>query len=404
MGISRVQRGIYNDIFFIIQITMKNYLILLCMLALVLVCSSAKREQKQFSLFSIVSFKQESCSAVSTSGVKGVCMTSSECNNLSGGTADGNCAASFGVCCVISISTCGSSISQNCSYIENPGYPSTYSTTGDCSYTVSRCQDDICQIRLDFFAGSLQQPSTAAATCTDTILDITAGTTSQSFTTNPPNLCGNIKGQHLYIDSGRAATAATLKFTLATSETNTWKIKVTQIECWNPSKAPEGCMQYFYGSNVYTVTSFNWDGSTGCTSGCIYNNQQYNVCFRGEKGMCGSQISVTPVSSSLDAFQLGSEEAIEFAETTYELCGEEEFAFLLIHGIDSETGDSYCGDYFSTVGAEAITGDRATANGSVLTSGSDPFKFMVVAGDTDQASDGSAGFSLDVAQVACGQP
>ena len=30
---------------------------------------------------------------------------------------------------------------KNCTYIDNPGYPGTYSTTGDCSYTVSRCQD-----------------------------------------------------------------------------------------------------------------------------------------------------------------------------------------------------------------------------------------------------------------------
>ena len=30
---------------------------------------------------------------------------------------------------------------QNCTYIESPGYPSDYSTSGDCSYTVNRCQD-----------------------------------------------------------------------------------------------------------------------------------------------------------------------------------------------------------------------------------------------------------------------
>jgi hypothetical protein len=60
--------------------------------------------------------------------------------------------------------------------------------------------EDICQIRLDFFSTTLQQPSsTAGATagvCTDTILDITSGTTSNSFTTNPPNLCGTLTGQH----------------------------------------------------------------------------------------------------------------------------------------------------------------------------------------------------------------
>jgi len=53
---------------------------------------------------------------------------------------------------------------------------------------------------LDFFSATLQQPdSTAGATagaCTDTILDITSGTTSSSFTTSPPNLCGTLTGQH----------------------------------------------------------------------------------------------------------------------------------------------------------------------------------------------------------------
>jgi len=360
---------------------------------LILVCT-ATRKQKQFSLFSIVSFKQESCSAVSTSGVKGVCMTSSECNNMSGGTADGNCAASFGVCCVISISTCGSTISQNCSYIENPSYPSAYSTTGDCSYTVSRCQDDICQIRLDFFAASLQQPSTTASggtapACTDTYLDISAGTTSESFVSDPPsNLCGTLTGQHIYIDSGRASTAATLKFTLGSAESNTWKIKVTQIECWNPSKAPEGCMQYFYGDFRHTVTSMNWDGTSTCSTGCNLGDQQYTVCFRPEQGMCAMQIQPTKVSSSLDAFKLG-------ADTTgmvhLDVC-DEEYAYLIINNLNHETGDTFCGEHFNT---EVST----TSDGTVQTGGSNPFQFIVAAEEDVEAT---AGFSLDVQQIACG--
>ena len=39
------------------------------------------------------------CDAISTAGLKGVCMTTTECQGT--GTTDGNCAASFGVCCVI---------------------------------------------------------------------------------------------------------------------------------------------------------------------------------------------------------------------------------------------------------------------------------------------------------------
>merc|ERR1712209_216495 len=96
--------------------------------------SLEKRDPKQFSLFSIVTFKNAECSSASTSGLKGVCMTSSECNDK--GYSDGNCAASFGVCCIQRVSTCGGTVENNCTYIDNPSYPSTYTSTSSCSYTV----------------------------------------------------------------------------------------------------------------------------------------------------------------------------------------------------------------------------------------------------------------------------
>ena len=34
----------------------------------------------------------------------------------------------------------------------------------------------------------------------------------------------------VYVEQGRATTATTLTFTIATG--GTWKVKVTQIECW----------------------------------------------------------------------------------------------------------------------------------------------------------------------------
>ena len=81
----------------------------------------------------------------------GTCYTSSQCTSK-GGSADGRCAAGFGVCCVIVSSTCGSIISNNISYIRNPGYPSSYTptTTGTCTFTINKSQSDVCQLRLDF--------------------------------------------------------------------------------------------------------------------------------------------------------------------------------------------------------------------------------------------------------------
>jgi hypothetical protein len=44
----------------------------------------------------------------------------------------------FGVCCVFLISTSGSKIDQNCTYIRNPGFPAALTTTTAISYTVSK--------------------------------------------------------------------------------------------------------------------------------------------------------------------------------------------------------------------------------------------------------------------------
>ena len=39
-----------------------------------------------------------------------------ECSEL-GGSSAGSCASGFGVCCLFATSTCGSTVSHNCSYV-----------------------------------------------------------------------------------------------------------------------------------------------------------------------------------------------------------------------------------------------------------------------------------------------
>ena len=34
------------------------------------------------------------------------------------------------------VSSCSSSVKKNCTYVQNPGYSSAYTTSGACSYTV----------------------------------------------------------------------------------------------------------------------------------------------------------------------------------------------------------------------------------------------------------------------------
>ena len=121
-------------------------------------------------LFSVVQFPNDACTT--SGGLTGTCVTSTECTSRSG-SAQGTCAAGFGVCCEVSSSECTSSattISQNNTYIRNPSYPSTYPTstsTTSCSFTVSKISDGICQLRLDFQDLELGQTASTGA-CTDT--------------------------------------------------------------------------------------------------------------------------------------------------------------------------------------------------------------------------------------------
>merc|ERR1719244_1204236 len=142
------------------------------LLGFVIVCGASKnstqkeRQEKVFSLFSIVQFPNAACSSTSGTYSNGTCFTASECSSK-GGSAQGNCAAGFGVCCVFSVSATGSKVSQNCSYIVNPSYPSNYaptSTPTTLTYTINKCSNDICRIRLDYDLFVLTAPLTPQAT------------------------------------------------------------------------------------------------------------------------------------------------------------------------------------------------------------------------------------------------
>lgn len=52
--------------------------------------------------------------------------------------------------------------------------------------------------------------------------------------------------------------------------------KVTQYSCDFPNKAPQGCLQYFYGSTTGTVRSFNQGGSPAYHLA----NQKQSICIR----------------------------------------------------------------------------------------------------------------------------
>ena len=45
----------------------------------------------------------------------------------------------FGVCCIFVISTTGSTVTQNCSYVQNPGFPSALTAVTPLEFTINKC-------------------------------------------------------------------------------------------------------------------------------------------------------------------------------------------------------------------------------------------------------------------------
>merc|ERR1711981_280804 len=241
------------------------------------------REKKLLSLFSVVTFKNDGCSSSKDTGRNGTCFTMTECSTK-GGSAYGNCASGFGVCCVFEVQSASTTISQNCTYIQNPSYPAVYSATTSLSYTINKCADSVCAVRLDFDSFTTQGPAatdeTSGGLCVDSFV---ASVTPKSYSS--PVICGKNTGQHIYVDMGRSSGAtATLDFTFATSASTirTWDIKVTQIPCASSVRPTSGCLQYHQGLTG-RLTTFNF---LETTTPSHLATQDYSICIRLEKGMC----------------------------------------------------------------------------------------------------------------------
>jgi len=357
-----------------------------------------ERASRAFSLFNVVKFKNSACQAAKDTTLTGVCYTSEECSK-NGGTADGNCAASFGVCCVLKVSTCGSSVTQNCSYIENVGYPTAITTAGTCAYTVKRCSSEICQVRLDFKNFVLAQPSAkTTGLCVDTFKVVAGAGTGTRIT--PPTICGTNTNEHMYIDAGTATTAATLTFLTHTAGTGTWRVKVSQIACHSAYKAPAGCLQYFTGT-AGTIKSFNWGDGTGtCSAGCLTQSQDYYACVRKESGMCSIQYVPTTVTTG-DAWDMSN--GIAISAVGYANCVTIGNGFVEIPNVRVDAmsnavdnaGGLYCGDILSI--PLAIP---AISVGGGVVSDAPRFNIRVVAENGADQNELS-GFSLDYAQMPC---
>jgi len=312
---------------------------------------SASQDKRALAIFNVVKFKNDPCVSTSTTmnngNRNGTCYTSEECSK-NNGRAEGNCASGFGVCCVFTIDTCGETVSQNCSYIRNEGFPTALSTitTADCEFKVEKCNPDVCTLRLDFEDFAID--SWAATSTLDSVFkcrDKLAITTSPAVGAAPPEICGSNAGQHIYIEMGTSATAAsTLKFTFDTTVTTdrTFEIKVTQIECNNAARPPEGCLQYFVGTEG-RVKSFNWDAGTG-----HLQNQAYTMCIRQEKGFCCAKYSLCPSEANFELNVNNDDLTMALAQTG-SACTED---FIIIEGSSSTctlnpNTNRYCGSHLN---------------------------------------------------------
>jgi len=353
----------------------------------------SRRDGKAFSLFSIVQFPNQQCTGASSTTTYGTCYTSSECS-AKGGSADGNCAAGFGVCCVIYTGTCGTAISTNTTYIRNPGYPSSYtpSSAGSCTFSISKVSDDVCQLRLDFQTFSGFVTSTTAGSCYDTLA--MAGQTG----VDPPSICGTNTGYHMYTEFGATSTdTITMTLTWGSSgytTAKTYNILARQISCTASWKAPTDCTQYFTGVSG-SVQSYSY--------GQMLVSQYYTNCIRTEAGYCSIQWKQSSTTSP-DPFGIHSTHAPPPAlaaagNSATTLCthGFISIPDLSMDGVRAIPVPLGAGAFQSYM-CGAIFGIEGQTTSAALISRKQPFVLGVY---TSTTAEPGTGFNLDYTQLPC---
>ena len=100
----------------------------------------------------------------------------------------------FGVCCLFIVSSQFETITQNCTYIQNPSYPSVYSDTASVTYTIKKCSASVCSVRLDFETFTTLGPTSTAESSGGVCVDSFVVTGTSGLST--PVICGKNTGQH----------------------------------------------------------------------------------------------------------------------------------------------------------------------------------------------------------------
>lgn len=351
-----------------------------------------EKKARSISLFSIVQFNNDECQAASSTTTQGICYSSTDCTSR-GGTKDGNCAAGFGQCCTFIVSsTSGGTIAQNCSYLQNNGYPSTItSATSAVTYTINPVITDICQLRFDVVNLKLDQTATTGV-CTDTL----AFTSPSGI--SPPTLCGTSSGDHVYSEVGKSSTGTKVVVTIASASTTTrsWKIKVTQIECYNPNKPPTDCTQW------YTATQGTFQ-TLGFSGGLMPTNLNYGICFKGNLGFCGIEYSTDVGTTTPDPF--GFYDASVGTATVSPVVSRSGSCDTNWIGIprtkvnNALAANTYCGNVFNAWGQSAVHSPAVAAGEGVVVAEGPPFRVNIVSHVTSVVS--SPGGKIVYAMSGC---
>jgi len=319
--------------------------------------ASVAREGKAFSLFNVVTFKNEECMANGANDLRGTCYTTEECQEK-GGTASGGCAMGFGTCCLFAVDECGGTARENCTYIRNEDFPQTLTGNPEnamCSFTVRKCDPDVCSLRLDFNTFNIQAGTGGSAVAQDTTAacqdTFTAEVTNNEVAAAFPAICGQNNDQHMFINVGPDADEmATLRFTFADiAATRQFEIKVTQYKCEDVGTlAPSGdCLQWHTGTSGQ-ITTFNWAPQDAQH----LQNQNYDICIRQEAGFCCTEYEVCDQAGafSLSPITMVAMIAAMAKGLTGTNCVND---FIIIDGSSEVCGspvtfNKYCGDFLSS--------------------------------------------------------
>lgn len=133
-------------------------------------------------------------------------------------------------------------------------YPALFNGSSSCTLTIHKMKSPyrICQLRLDFIDFELNRPFRGDCN-TDRFV-----VTGQNSNSMIPMLCGLNSNHHMYIDVDSSQGPFTIRITTSGNGLRKWNIKIIQIECGNPSRAPYNCLQY-HTQQQGSIFSFNYE-------------------------------------------------------------------------------------------------------------------------------------------------